>query len=61
MKKLNKILTHFGDPLCRKYIYILLHVVFNLTMEWTHRGRWNLNKKEIAQYYTYHVMNLVSN
>ena len=34
-------LTYFGDPLCKRYIYIyiiLLHVVFNLTMEWTPRA-----------------------
>ena len=33
MKKIDKILTHFGDALCRKYIFFLSHVVFNLTIE----------------------------
>ena len=37
-KKNDKILTYFGDPLCKKYILFLSHVVFNSTMEWTPRG-----------------------
>ena len=36
-KIIDKILTHFGDALCKKYIFIYIwsHVVFNLTIEWT--------------------------
>ena len=37
MKKIDKILTHFGDALCKKYIF-LSHVVFNLTIEWNPPG-----------------------
>ena len=35
MKKIDKILTHFGDALSRKKICLLSHVVFNLTIVWT--------------------------
>ena len=27
-------MTYFGDALCKKY-YFLLHMIFNLTIEWT--------------------------
>ena len=33
-KKIDKNLTHFGDAYkCKNYIFFLLHVVFNLTIE----------------------------
>jgi hypothetical protein len=36
-------MTYFGDPLCKKYIFFLSHVAFNLTMEWTPR---DINNRE---------------
>ena len=33
-KKNGKFFTHFGDALCKKYIF-LSRVVLNLTIEWT--------------------------
>ena len=41
MKKIDKILTHFGDALCKKFFLKIKikqnksHMVFNLTIEWT--------------------------
>ena len=37
MKKIDKLLTHFGDALCKSrfYFYFLSYVVFNLTIECT--------------------------
>ena len=40
----EKKLTYFGDPLCKKYIF-LSHVVFNLTMEWTPHGCFGFTTK----------------
>ena len=42
--KIENVLTYFGDPLCKKYIF--LHVVFNLTMEWT---PWDLATFSVAR------------
>ena len=36
-KKIDKILTHFGDALCKFLFLFLSHVVFNLTIEWIPR------------------------
>ena len=47
-KRIDKILTHFGDALCKKYFF-LSHVVFNLTMECTPRG---MDKKSTEKWWS---------
>ena len=37
-KTIDKILTHFGDILC-KFFFLISHVVFNLTIKWTPREK----------------------